>query len=262
MQQEIHGKYVFAICGKRSVLEALSSPRQYAIKSLCIGKDRKHDEETTELLRLANRKSIRLEKMEPRELDKYAPGHFNHQGIVLLLKSAPMETSLEDILEEASRQPRYTVLALDSVSDHQNVGTLVRTAVALGFSAIIAPEHRSAPLIHPTVWRMSQGAAEHIHFVPVINLTRALTDLKEGGFWIAGGVGQGEGQDLRSVKDWPKKLCLVLGSEDMGMRRLTQETCDIKVNIPMMLRGRVDSLNISQAATIMMWEIFKAHPGK
>src|SRR3989338_5149986 len=195
---------MFAICGKRPVFEALNSKRPYKFKSLCIAQERVRDAEINAILKLANQKSIPLTKTDSRELDRYAPGHFNHQGLVLLLKEPPWDTPLDEILKMAQEEPIFHILALDSVLYHQNIGSLVRTAVAFGFKAILSQEERSAPLIHPTIWRLSQGAAEHIHFIRVANLSQALKEFQENGFWTVGTIADERGQDIRSVKDWPQ----------------------------------------------------------
>jgi 23S rRNA (guanosine2251-2'-O)-methyltransferase len=163
-----------------------------------------------------------------------------------------------ELCEKYKDSRRAFFIALDSLMDHQNIASIIRSGVFFGAQALIAPRDRSAPLAHPTVWRVSQGAAEHIDLVEEVNLARTLNILKENGFWVIGASSHSEAKGLTTLKDWPQKVVVVLGSEDKGLRRLVQETCDFIFRIPGQGSRFVDSLNVSQAATLIFYEIYKS----
>ncbi len=142
------------------------------------------------------------------------------------------------------------VIALDGVTDPQNLGAIVRSAEVLGAGALIVPRDRSAP-VTPTAIRAAAGATAHLPIVQVVNLTRALGEAKERGYWIVGLVTTGSSQfhDLPALD----RAVLVVGSEDKGARPLVRETCDFLVRIPQ--RGRVESLNASVAAAIGIYAL-------
>lgn len=247
----------FVICGRRSVLEALNSQRSYRWEELIV--IRGHDEpgplET--IVAQAKRRHVPVRHVDGAHLERLAPGVFNHQGVALVLSQAPPTLDWESFLGQAAKAESALVVALDSISDHQNVGAIARLAAGFGALGLVAPQDRSAPLVHPAVWRVAQGACEHLDFVAVPNLVRALEQLKEHRFWIVGASSQKEAPSLAKPFDWPKKLCLVLGSEEKGLRRLIQESCDYLVWIAQETPGGLDSLNVSHAAAIILWEIYK-----
>jgi len=152
------------------------------------------------------------------------------------------------------RDERPFLLALDSLQDPQNVGSLLRTAEAVGVHAVIVPVRRAVG-ITPAVSRASAGAVEHLRIARVTNLARTLDDLKTERVWIVGAEDRPGAQDYREVSlDMP--LVLVVGSEGRGMRRLTAEKCDLLVRIPM--RGHIGSLNVSVAGSILLYEAWRA----
>lgn len=208
---------------------------------------------------LASQQSIRFQRTDPEDLNRFSPGFFNHQGVILQLSQPPLYLSWDELLHQTENKEKALLVALDSLSDHQNIGSIARTASAFGVNAMVAAQDRQAPLIHPTVWRIAQGAAEHLEFCEVVNLTRSLNELKEKGFWVIGAQASSSAKDVTQVKEWPKKLVLVLGSEEKGLRRLVAETCDELIRIPQEQKGGLESLNVSHAAAILLWEIYKNH---
>jgi 23S rRNA (guanosine2251-2'-O)-methyltransferase len=180
-----------------------------------------------------------------------------HQGVVTEVRpSVPLdENSLLDLLT-AQATPAL-VLVLDGVSDPHNLGACLRTADAAGATAVVAPRDRAAGL-SPAVRKVAAGAAETIPFAQVTNLARALRDMKEAGLWIAGTAGDGE-KDLYAV-DLTGPLAIVMGSEGKGLRRLTRESCDFSLRLPM--RGAVASLNVGVAAGIALYEALRQRGAK
>ena len=173
----------------------------------------------------------------------------NHQGVIAYCKSASTysEGDLKELLADL-KEPAF-LLILDGVQDPHNLGACFRSADAAGVHAIIAPKDRSVGLT-ASVSKVASGAAETVPFVQVTNLARTLEMLKEMGIWIYGAAGEAE-QSLFKT-DLKGSIALVLGSEGEGLRRLTRDTCDVLVKIPM--HGSVSSLNVSAAAAVFLFE--------
>lgn len=182
-----------------------------------------------------------------------------HQGVVALVRAAEF-LSIEDLFEpQHPGQPRL-VLALDGVEDPQNLGALLRVADGAGVDGVVLTERRSAPL-SPVAVKASAGAAEHLRIARVVNLVRALEELKEQNLWIIGLDERGE-SDYDQF-DFTGNCVLVLGREGAGLHDLVKRTCDHLLSIPM--AGGVSSLNVSAAGAVVLYEAFrqrrqKSHP--
>jgi 23S rRNA (guanosine2251-2'-O)-methyltransferase len=144
------------------------------------------------------------------------------------------------------------VLILDGIEDPQNLGSIIRTAYCLGVNGIIIPENRSAS-VTPAVIKVSAGAAQHIPIARVVNISRAIDYLKEKGFWIYGADVSSD-QNFSS-RDYREQVGLVIGSEGRGIRSLVKKKCDFLVSITM--SGQIDSLNVSVATGIILYEIWR-----
>jgi 23S rRNA (guanosine2251-2'-O)-methyltransferase len=175
-----------------------------------------------------------------------------HQGVAAEVgKLALADESI--ILEKAEREGDLPlILALDGVEDPQNLGSLVRTALGMGFHGVILPKARVAPL-SPAVSKASAGAMEHMLFARVPNLVGALQQFKKEGLWVVGAHG-GSAQAVDQV-DFNMGLVLVIGGEGKGIRPLVRKTCDYLVSIPQ--KETVDSLNAAVAGAIVMYEIVR-----
>ncbi|WP_434150318.1 23S rRNA (guanosine(2251)-2'-O)-methyltransferase RlmB [Methylocaldum gracile subsp. desertum] len=182
------------------------------------------------------------------QLDSLAESR-SHQGIVLELKLAAElgESELQDALANLSRQPFF--LVLDHVQDPHNLGACLRTADAAGVQGVIIPKDQSVGLT-PTVAKVASGAAETVPIYRVTNLNRVLGWLKEAGLWIVGAAGEAE-RSLYEI-DLAIPLVLAIGAEGKGLRRLTRESCDFLVKIPMF--GQIESLNLSVATGVLLFE--------
>lgn len=194
---------------------------------------------------------INPEKADRKKLDRLADGK-NHQGIVITVELPAMrsEDQLKQDVSALTATPFY--LILDQVQDPHNLGACLRTADAVGVQGIIVTKDNAAG-ITPTVCKVASGAAETIPVYQVTNLARVLRWLKEQNIWVMGAAGEAE-QSLYSMKlDMP--LAIVMGAEGSGMRHLTRQHCDFLVKIPM--AGQVESLNVSVAAGIIMFEAFR-----
>lgn len=183
----------------------------------------------------------------------HVPRHCRHQGVVARQTEArlmPLEALLETLADgDVPGEPR--LLVLDSIQDPRNLGSILRSALAAGFSHVIMTRERSVP-VTGTVARTSAGAVAHLHLCQVVNLAETLKILKERGFWIFGAVAE---RDVASVyaTEFSGPICLVIGSEGKGIRPLVRKQCDFLITIPM--RASFNSLNASVAAAILMFEI-------
>jgi len=201
-----------------------------------------------ELKSLAQRAGVQVGATDDASLDRLADGG-RHQGVVAEItpRGGDPETQLEEALEAAQGAP--LLLVLDGVQDPHNLGACLRSADAAGVTAVIVPRDRAAGLT-AVARKVAAGAAETVPFVPVVNLARALRDLKERGVWL---VGTDDAADRTLFEaDLTGPLALVMGSEGEGLRRLTRECCDQLVSIPM--AGAVESLNVSVATGVVLFE--------
>jgi len=226
----------------------LSRMRQNArsIQELSIDKDRV-DPRMKDLLTLAQENNVRVMQIERARLDGMA-AHGRHQGVVAKVVDTPIPyLDIHDVLESIKEPP--FLLILDGVEDPHNLGACLRVADAMGVHAVIAPKDRAAGL-NATVRKVACGAAESVPFIAVTNLARTMRELQEAGVWLVGAAMEAE-HDLFSAK-LEGSIALVLGAEGTGLRRLTLETCDVLVKIPML--GSVESLNVSVASGICLYE--------
>jgi len=217
---------------------------------------RRRDRRVKEVIGLAKAEGVPVTPVAREELDSMAPGA-NHQGVVARTKApaALDETALRRLLE-AVEEPLF-LLILDGVQDPHNLGACLRSADAAGVHAVIAPKDRSVGLT-PVACKVASGAAETVPFVQVTNLVRTLRWLSdELGVWLIGTAGEA-GTGLFET-DLKGPLGIVMGGEEKGMRRLTREACGQLVKLPM--AGSVESLNVSVAAGICLFEAVRQRRG-
>lgn len=195
--------------------------------------------------------AIHVQKVSDKELDEWCEGG-NHQRIAARVEEFPY-ASFEEIVAKTAAKPNACVLALAQVQDPGNLGAILRSAAALGVDGILIPRHRAAS-VTPAVVRASAGMAFQVPIAEVTNLARALAALKDERFWIAGTVAD-QGQDLWTM-DWDLRVAIVMGGEHKGMRPGVEKTCDFRLQIP--LQGAVESLNVSAAAAITLYDRFRA----
>lgn len=190
---------------------------------------------------------ISIQQMGRKALDDKAKGA-NHQGVIARVKPAkPLnENDLDSIL---AKHEQPLLLVLDGVTDPHNLGACLRNADAAGVAAVIVPKDKSAPMT-ATVSKVACGAAETVPLVRVTNLARTMRALQEQGVWFVGTAGEAKHDIYQAKLTGP--LAIVMGAEGDGMRRLTRETCDDLIKIPM--AGSVSSLNVSVASGICLFE--------
>jgi 23S rRNA (guanosine2251-2'-O)-methyltransferase len=232
--------------GRNPVLEALRAGHEinkiYALKGEATGS-------LKAILDLAARKRIPVNLLEPQVLDKMATTR-NHQGVIAQA-AAWKYASVERILEQAVRKGEPPlILILDGVEDPQNLGSIIRTAEAVGAHGIIIPERRAAGL-SAAVSRASAGAIEYVPVARVTNLTRTIEDLKKAGLWFSAAAMDGKLEFQQADLKGP--LGLVIGGEGNGISRLVAEHCDQSIRLPMW--GQINSLNVAVATGITLYEI-------
>jgi 23S rRNA (guanosine2251-2'-O)-methyltransferase len=206
----------------------------------------RQDARAHDLVKLAEKLNLRLMQVDNNRLQGMAGGG-SHQGVVARVDAAQRYVSLEDVLDTLG-EPAL-LLVLDGVTDPHNLGACLRVADAVGAHAVVAPKDRAVGLT-ATVSKVASGAAENVPYVTVTNLARTLRELKERDVRLVGADDAAE-TGLYSA-DLSGPLAWVLGAEGEGMRRLTRETCDVLVKIPML--GSVASLNVSVAAGVCLFE--------
>jgi 23S rRNA (guanosine2251-2'-O)-methyltransferase len=205
-----------------------------------------------EIIDLARAHKVRLRFVEAARLG--VPGHCPHQGVVARQAAIQLQ-DLPDLLagaqeEAAAKNSLPRLLVLDSLQDPRNLGAVLRSALAAGFTSVLLTRDRSAPL-SGTVARTSAGAINQLHISQVVNLAEALKDIRNQGFWIFGAVLDPAAVSVYAA-DLRVPLCLVIGSEGKGIRPLVRKQCDQLITIPM--EGDFDSLNVSVAAAVIMFE--------
>ncbi len=229
----------------------LSRLRQHSasVQEILIDRDRV-DARMKDLLSMAESAGVRTMQVERSRLDGMAGMNGRHQGVIARVVDTPIPyKDIHDILESDLKEPAF-FLILDGVEDPHNLGACLRVADAMGVHAVIAPKDRAAGL-NATVRKVACGAAETVPFIAVTNLARTIRELKEAGVFVVGTTMDAPGTLHNTKLEGP--IALVLGAEGDGMRRLTQETCDALITIPMY--GSVQSLNVSVASGICLYEI-------
>jgi 23S rRNA (guanosine2251-2'-O)-methyltransferase len=205
----------------------------------------RQDARVKDLMVSAERGGVRLMRVPTKRLDGFYGGG-RHQGVVARVEVKRASDSLDEILEAVERP---LLLVLDGVTDPHNLGACLRVANAAGAHAVVAPKDRAAG-ITPTVSKVASGAAESTPYLMVTNLARTLAEIKERNIWVIGADERAETTLYEA--DLPDSIAWVLGAEGEGMRRLTRESCDLLVRVP--IHGEVESLNVSVAAGVCLFE--------
>lgn len=231
--------------GRRACAEALESgvPIRRALVARGSGE---LDDTLTRLVGRLEAADVEVEFVPKAQLDALS-SHGAHQGIVLETKPFAY-TALPDLIEAAG-QGDALIVALDHVTDEGNLGAIIRSAEVVGATGVIIPKARSAS-VGAGAFKTSAGAVLHLPVAQVANLPAALDELKEAGFWVAGAT-EHAAQDVWHTT-LSSRLCLVMGSEDSGISKLVREHCDFECRLPQ--RGRIESLNVAQAATALCYE--------
>lgn len=229
------------IYGINPVLEALRVGR---VRRLRVGP--RTDTRMDEAIALARKRGVPIERVDAQAIDRAARGGV-HQGVVADIE-APRDFSVEELVAAAAPEPPLLVV-LDGIEDPHNVGAILRTADAAGAHGVVR-QARHAASLDGIAAKASAGAVAHVRVATVVNVARALEELKTAGVWTVGL--DGNAPEPYDVIDFKVPTAFVLGAEGTGLRRLVRERCDRLVSIPM--RGSVASLNVSAAAAIVLYE--------
>jgi 23S rRNA (guanosine2251-2'-O)-methyltransferase len=231
------------IYGINPVLEALRAGRVTALRV-----SPRADDRVAGVLRLAEEKGVPIRRVSPGDLDRAARqgAQHRHQGVVADVRDAE-SVSVEDLVTGARDAP--LIVVLDGIEDPHNLGAILRTVDAAGADGVVRQSRHAAPLGGATA-KASAGAVAHVRIAEVVNIARALETLKEAGVWTVGLAGDAR-QPYETI-DFTLPTAVVVGAEAAGMRRLVRERCDWVVSIPM--QGRVQSLNVSVATGIVLFE--------
>ncbi len=242
------------VYGVQPVLQVLRSSRRTS-KELRIHRKQK-GKEVQEILRLASEQGLNIREMDSISLPGSA-SDILHQGIILHTQVYPY-LPIENLYPSLAEENRsILLLVLDQIQDPQNLGAILRTAYCAGVSGVVLPE-RGGALVNPTVLKTSAGAAEWLSIYLVKNIARTLEDLKEKSVWIYGAEMQGSKAYDEEV--YPLRTALVMGSEGQGLRDLTQRKCDLLISIPLL--GKINSLNVSVASGILLFEVLRQRKNK
>lgn len=233
------------IAGRNPVMEALSSQRP--IESILISKNN-HTGSVVAIISKAKKKGITIKEVDSKKLD-FMTGGATHQGIVAIA-AVKEYSSVDDILalaEERNEAP--FIVILDEIEDPHNLGAIIRTAECSGAHGVIIKKRHSAGLSY-TVGKASAGAVEYVPVARVNNISTVIDELKEKGIWVYGA--DMNGTDYEKC-DFSGGAAIVIGNEGKGISRLVREKCDTIVSLP--LKGKINSLNASVAAGIIMYKI-------
>ena len=247
MDNKINEQQTNIICGRNPVLEAIRSGREIDRLLVAHGVS---GGSVTEIIAKCKAKGILIKEISPQKLDYYCY-NANHQGVAVMFASQEYSTP-EEILELAnSRGEKPFIIVCDEIEDPHNLGAIIRTAEACGVHGIIIPKRRSASL-NATVAKSASGALEYMKVARVTNIPNTIDFLKSQGVWVFGA--DMDGDDYVSV-DLNCPCALVIGNEGKGIGQLTAKKCDQIISLPMC--GKINSLNASVAAGVLMYEVVR-----
>lgn len=206
------------------------------------------DQRMQKIMAAAQNANIKVATVDRKKMDAMCDG--NHQGVIAEVEAGKslLEQDLYELIKQVDGDP--LILVLDGVTDPHNLGACMRTADAAGVHAVVVPKDNSASLTE-TARKVACGAGESVPLIAVTNLARSMKKMQEMGLWISGAAGEATQTLYQAVLTGPRVI--VMGAEGSGMRRLTRETCDELVSIPM--QGIVSSLNVSVATGVVLFEV-------
>jgi 23S rRNA (guanosine2251-2'-O)-methyltransferase len=234
------------VYGKQPVRELLRAGRR--VRRLLVAAGARENANLREIVELAERRRVPVQQVGREALDRLGE---HHQGVAAETDPYPY-VDLGALVARTRAAPPPLFLALDSLQDPQNFGTLLRTAAAVGVAGVLLPEHRAVG-VTAGVRRASAGAVEHLRIARVANLARALDQLKEAGAWVVG-LEAGAPTPYDAV-DARGPTVVVVGSEEQGLRRLVREACDFLVALPM--EHVIDSLNAAVAGSLVLYAYYR-----
>lgn len=237
------------IVGRNPVIEHLQRGTQ-TVEKIWIAEGSTHSR-IQHIVTMAKKARISIKHCPRRELDRIEPS-VPHQGVIAFVSPTTYD-DLSSVLTKIERSGRKALLiVLDNIQDPRNLGAILRTAEAVNADAVIIPKNRAVG-ITAAVHKASAGASTYVPIVKVTNIAHTIDTLKNRGIWVAGAAGNAS--CLYTDADFSVPLCLVLGSEGKGLRRLVKQKCDYLIHLPML--GKIDSLNVSVAAGVLLYEVIR-----
>lgn len=237
------------IVGRNPVIEHLRRGTQ-TVEEIWIA-ERTTDSRIQQIITMAAEAGVSIKRCTRRELDRREPS-VPHQGVIAFI-SPTSYSDLSSILTKIERSEQNALLIiLDNLQDPRNLGAILRTADAVNVDAVIIPKNRAVG-ITAAVHKASAGASTYVPIIKVTNIAHTIDTLKNRGIWVTGAAE--DASCLYTDADFSVPLCLVLGSEDKGIRRLVKQKCDYLVHLPML--GKIGSLNVSVAAGILLYEVIR-----
>lgn len=244
------------VYGRNAIMEALRAGD--ALERIYVPQGR-HDPAGGRVLAAANEAHVPVVLVSRKKFEEMADEAGEdvvHQGMIAL-RAAVAEQSLDDMFAlAAERNEKPFFVLLDEIMDPHNVGAIIRTAECAGAHGVVVLRHHAAP-IAGTVAKASAGAVFHLPIVKVGNLVQTIEELKRREVWVVGAAGDGEKE--YTAFDYKLPVALVVGGEGEGLRQLVKKTCDERVRIP--LRGKIESLNASVAAAVILYEVVRQRAG-
>jgi len=238
------------IYGVAPVLEALGSGKGRVQK--IIAADSLARNRFAELDRAARASGVPLQKVPRKALSRYVEEEANHQGVVAFVAAAEYADAdelLDEIAAKVLTEEKPLAVVLDGIEDPRNLGAILRTVECSGADGVFIPERRAVGLTD-IVAKASAGATEHVKVAQVININRLIEELKSRNVWV---VGTSADAKMNYTEwDWTQSSALVMGGEGKGLHRLVAENCDVLVKIPLL--GKIESLNVSVAAGVVLYE--------
>lgn len=237
------------IYGKHALMEALQNKPE-SLKKVFLA-----SQEDKELVALIKEAKIPLEKFNGSDTGGIAGG-VKHQGIVGLLAVERLMQTYDEFIKNLKITPDTCLVILGELQDPQNVGSIIRSAAAMGIAGVFVPEHNQAPITGAVV-KVSAGMAFRVPLISIGNVNNLIHNLKEKGFWVYGL--DGESKQAINDEDFEKPTVFVIGNEAHGIREKTQEHCDIMLRIPM--HPQCESMNAAVSTAIALYAWSAKHPG-
>jgi len=235
------------IIGRKPVLEALNSEQEIEVVYVAFGM---HGDVINQIGKAAKERKIKISQISPAKLDEMAQGKVT-QGVAAL-KSSQRYYDYDEIIRSAKSKQYPLILILDSIQDPHNLGAILRTAECANADGIFITQRDSAS-ITDTVIKTSAGAVAHLKICKLNNVNNLIKDLKKDGFWVFG-ASLHNSKDYTAV-DYKCPVAMILGNEEKGIHKLVADNCDQLIKIPML--GKIDSLNVSVSAGVLLFEIVR-----
>lgn len=249
LQQTPEAQSSQLVYGVLPVLEALKAGTR-RIEKIIIAEG-SHEKRLFELLELAKENRVPFQKIPRANLSRFVESGVNHQGIIAFIAVADYADA-DKLFEEIAAKDDALAVILDGVEDPRNLGAILRTVDCVGADGVFIPERRAVGLTE-TVAKTSAGATEYVKIAKVTNISRLIDQMKERNVWT---IGTSSDAKMNYTDwDWTQKSALVLGSEGKGLHRLVAEKCDVLVKIPLL--GQIESLNVSVAAGVVLYEAIR-----